>query len=176
MTKYVTTKRILTFFTPYHARPSDAIGSSLEGHEKNVGEIGWKMKGWEQFQERIRYNAILKDFPKKDFQIFLMMVGCSVGCSVGWHLLRFIPWEKNNASIPARYRHVQNEWCQTPSCSAMFSLNTLSIYLEYFPAWGSYAKILLEAKLVKIIPYVSNVSAYFSKITFDDGGIFLKYS
>ena len=40
MTKYVTTMRILTFFTPYHARPSDAIGSSLEGHEKNVGEIG----------------------------------------------------------------------------------------------------------------------------------------
>ena len=40
MTKHVTTKRILTFFTPYHARPSDAIGSSLEGHEKNMDEIG----------------------------------------------------------------------------------------------------------------------------------------
>ena len=73
MTKHVTTKRILTFFTPYHARPSDAIGSSMEGHEKNMDEIGWKMKGWEQFQERTRYNAILKDFPKKDFQSCLMM-------------------------------------------------------------------------------------------------------
>ena len=40
MTKHVTTKRFLPFFTPYHARPSDAIGSSLEGHEKNMDEIG----------------------------------------------------------------------------------------------------------------------------------------
>jgi hypothetical protein len=39
-TKHVTTKRFLPFFTPYHARPSDAIGSSLEGHEKNMDEIG----------------------------------------------------------------------------------------------------------------------------------------
>ena len=30
------------------------------------------MKGWEQFQERTRYNAILRDFPKKDFQSCLM--------------------------------------------------------------------------------------------------------
>jgi hypothetical protein len=38
------------------------------------------------------------------------------------------------ALTSVRYIHVQNEWCQTPSCSAMFSLDTLSIYLEYFPA------------------------------------------
>jgi len=40
MTKHVTTKRFLPFLTPSHARPSDAIGSSLEGHEKNMEEIG----------------------------------------------------------------------------------------------------------------------------------------
>ena len=81
--------------------------------------------------------------------------------------------EKNDASVPARYKHVQNEWCQTPSCSAMFSLDTLSIYLEYFPAKGSHvARILLEAKLLKIIPYVGNVSEYFSKTTFNYSGIF----
>ena len=40
MTKHVTTKRFLPFLTPSHARPSDAIGSSLEGHEKNMEELG----------------------------------------------------------------------------------------------------------------------------------------
>ena len=87
------------------------------------------------------------------------------------------PWRKNDASVPGRYRHVQNDWCQTPSFSAMFSLDTLGVYLEYFPAWGSHiARVCLEAKLLKIIPYVDNVSEHFSRTTFDYGGIFSKYS
>ena len=39
-TKHVTSKGFLPFFTPHHARPWDAIGSSFEGHEKNIDEIG----------------------------------------------------------------------------------------------------------------------------------------
>ena len=91
--------------------------------------------------------------------------------------LKLHPLGKNDVSVPARHKHVQNEWCQTPSCSAMFSLDTLSIYLEYFPAKGWHiARIFLEAKWLEIIPYVGNVSEYFSKTTFNYSGIFLKYS
>ena len=51
-----------------------------------------------------------------------------------------------------------------------------SIYLDYFPAWASHvARFFLETKLLKIIPYVGNVSEYFSRTMFDYGGLFLKY-
>ena len=57
--------------------------------------------------------------------------------------------------------------------SAMRDRQGHGLYLEYFPAWGSYvAKIFLETKLLKIIRYVGNVSEYFSRTTFDYGGIF----
>ena len=57
--------------------------------------------------------------------------------------------------------------------SAMRDRQGHGLYLEYFPAWGSHvAKIFLETKLLKIIRYVGNVSEYFSRTTFDYGGIF----
>ena len=166
MTKHVTTKRFLPCLTPpaQGHRNREFFGKTWKEHGRNRVNN-------EKVGNNSRRELGIMTFWGISPRMIFKVVWCSlgIGCSVGWRL----HGEKNDASVPARYRHVQNEWCQTPSCSAMFSLDTLSIYLEYFPAWGSHvARIFLEAKLLKIIPYVGNVSEYFSRTTFDCGGIF----
>ena len=113
------------------------------------------MTGWEQFQERTRYNAILRDFPKKDFQSCLMQFRDMQGrMQCGMAPLKFHPLGKKTMHLSqrdtnmyrtnsAKHHHVQLCSAQIPSAYTWNIVQQkVHMLLEYF--WKYFGNKIAE--------------------------------